>query len=75
MDDATARRIKNKHGPGLMKQAGVHGVGLGQDEAGAPRLVILVDAKCDTSTLPKDCEGLPVTVEASGPVKKQRGDA
>ena len=71
MDEATARKIKSRHGPGLMQQAGVYGVGLGQDRVGRPQLVILVDAKCDTSKLPTDCEGLPVAIERSGPVTKQ----
>jgi hypothetical protein len=67
--DEQAHAIKDRHSLALLKIPGVHGVGLQQDHAGNHTLVVMADATAERSNLPSQIEGLPVSVEESGPFK------
>jgi hypothetical protein len=62
-----ARAIKDRHSLALLRTPGIHGVGVQEDGAGNQTLVILADPKIAKSSLPADIEGLPVSLETSGP--------
>jgi len=64
-----ARAIKERHSPVLLKMRGVYGVGLQQDEAGNHKLVVMADATAERTKLPTEIEGLPVSLEETGPFK------
>jgi hypothetical protein len=67
--DEQAQAIKDRHSLALLNIPGVHGVGVQQDHAGNHRLVVLADTTAERSSLPSQIEGLPVSVEESGPFK------
>jgi hypothetical protein len=64
-----ARAIKDRHSLALLRTPGVYSVGLQEDGAGNQTLVILADPKIEKSRLPAEIEGLPVSLEESGPLK------
>ena len=64
-----ARAIKDRHSAALLRTAGVHGVGVREDEAGNQTLVILADPTVEKSMLPLEIEGLPVTLERTEPFR------
>jgi hypothetical protein len=60
-DEALA--IKDRHSLALLKTPGVYGVGVKADDAGNHRLVIMADAGIEKARLPREIEGLPVSIE------------
>jgi hypothetical protein len=64
-----ARAIKDRHSLALLRTPGVYSVGLQEDGAGNQILVILADPKIEKSRLPAEIEGLPVSLEESGPLR------
>ena len=70
---AEAMRIKDAFSTQHLGRNGVSAVGIGQDDGGAPVLVVHLDASLkDTATsVPEAVEGLPVRVEWTGPYRKQ----
>lgn len=69
LTEEQARAIKERHSPALLKMQGVYGVGLHQDKAGNQKLVIMADATAERAKLPTEIEGLPVSLEETGPFK------
>jgi hypothetical protein len=68
---AAVRRIKERYGPSLMARPGVNGVGVERDTAGEYYLAVHVD-KDDAAVrrgLPREIEGQPVKIVASGPFR------
>jgi hypothetical protein len=70
-----ALRIKDRFSESHLGQFGVCGVGVGQDEAGTPVLVVQVDPAVapaeGADAIPDKIEDLPVRVERSGPFTAQ----
>lgn len=66
-----ARAIKDRHSLALLRTPGVYSVGVQEDGAGNQTLVILADPNIEKSGLPAEIEGLPVSLEASGPFEPQ----
>jgi hypothetical protein len=60
-DEALA--IKDRHSLALLKTPGVHGVGVRADDAGNHKLVIMADPGIEKARLPREIEGLPVSIE------------
>jgi hypothetical protein len=72
LSEQEAGEIKRRHAAGLLKLAGVSGVGVEKDAAGNYILVIHIDSADPeiTASLPKDVEGLPVRITRTGPFRK-----
>ena len=60
-DEALA--IKDRHSLALLKTPGVHGVGVRADDEGNYELVIMAVPDIDRAKLPREIEGVPVSVE------------
>ena len=60
-DEALA--IKDRHSLALLKTPGVHGVGVRADHEGNYELVIMAAPDIERAKLPRDIEGLPVSIE------------
>jgi hypothetical protein len=69
LTEEQAKAIKERHSPALLKVQGVYGVGLQKDKAGNQKLVIMADATAERAKLPIEIEGLPVSLEETGPFK------
>ncbi len=63
------RRVKRQHGPALMKQRGVSGVGIEKDDCGGYVLTVNVDDDDALQQVPEQIEGLPVRRVRSGPFR------
>ena len=66
-----ARAIKDRHSPALLKTPGVHGVGVRADDAGNYELVIMAAPDIERAKLPRDIEGLPVSIEKTERFRRQ----
>jgi hypothetical protein len=71
--DAEAMRIKDAVSEQHLGKNGVSGVGIGQDEEGAPVLVVHMDADRTGPPpgLPPVIDGLAVRIERTGPFRAQ----
>jgi len=58
-----ADAIKDRHSLALLKTPGVHMVGVRADDAGSQTLVIVAEPGIDKAKLPREIEGLPVSIE------------
>jgi hypothetical protein len=70
---AEAVRIKDAFSAQRLGRDGVSAVGVGQDDSGAPVLVVHLDVGSTdaASGIPDAVEGLPVRIEWTGPFHKQ----
>ena len=64
------REIKQRHGPALMKQAGISGVGIEKDEQGGYVLAVHASDPKALASVPEQIEGVPVKRVHSGPFVK-----
>jgi hypothetical protein len=71
--EAEALRIKDAFSEQHLGRDGVCAVGVGQDQDGAPVLVVHLDAERTEapSGVPAVIEGLPVRIERTGPFRAQ----
>lgn len=67
------RSVKEKHAAQLMRLPGVVSVGIGQDDAGHPAIVVGLDRATEATRarIPERLEGFPVIAREIGAVKAQ----